>query len=168
MATLRFEQGDYEGALALTRQVLAVQEQTRDADDPVIADTLDKLGVELVALRRPEEAVAVHERALVIREARQGPEHMGTGETLAYLAEALVERGDAARAKEACERLLALEGKFDAPEVFANGRFVLAQARWALGEREEARAEGRRARAAYGAIGQEEKVKLVDEWLAGR
>jgi len=168
MATLRFEQGDYEGALAMTRQVLAVQEQTREPDDAAIADTLDKVGVELVALRRFDEAVSMHERALEIREVRQGAEHMGTAETLTYLAEALVERGDVARAKGLCERVLALEGKFDAKEVFANARFLLAQARWVLGERKEARAEAGRARGAYAANGQEESVEMVEEWLAER
>ena len=41
MGTLLYERGDHEGALAITRRVLEVQEQTLDPEDPVIADTLD-------------------------------------------------------------------------------------------------------------------------------
>jgi len=168
LAALRFERGDREGALVLLRRVLDATEQALGPEHPRVANALDKLGAVLVAMDRSREAVPLHERALTIRRARQGSEHLHTAETLYYLAEALATSGEAARAVETCAELLALESTLEAPDLMANGRFVLAQARWAAGEPAAARAEAAKARAAFEAIGMTEGVTAVNEWLAER
>jgi hypothetical protein len=164
IGALRFQRGDYEGALTLLRRVLYVDEQTLGPEHPAVATVLDKLGVVLVVLERPGEAVPLHERALAIRELREGAEHMQTAQTLVYLCEALLLDDHATQAMEACARAVALEGRFEAPELLARARFLQARARWATGERARARSEAAATRAAYAAAGLDECE--IDRWLA--
>ena len=59
---------------------------------------LNDLGIGLVQLDRPAEAVPLHERALAIYEQSDGPEHLTTATTLVYLCEALLHADQPARA----------------------------------------------------------------------
>lgn len=75
VAMLEAQLGDIETAMARHREALHMRAQFRPADSLPVGDGYYKYGTSLLAAGRPEAAVALLERALVLHEAQLPSEH---------------------------------------------------------------------------------------------
>lgn len=100
--------GRYADAEALYRRSLEIRERAYGANHPLVADTLDNLGVTLYHQGRLEPARELYERALAVRRSALGAEHRDVGTSLNNLAGVLVDRGQLDRARTYYEQALAI------------------------------------------------------------
>jgi tetratricopeptide (TPR) repeat protein len=68
-------EGNLAAAEPVLRQAVARQESAYGADNPIVAQTLDRLAMVLTDQGRDTEALALDERAAAIRDRTFGPEH---------------------------------------------------------------------------------------------
>ncbi len=99
------QQGRYAEAEAPLRRALAIQERTTPDDTPV-ADRLDNLAFLLQRLDRNAEATKLFTRALEIRRAKRGEEHIETAQSLRNVAEQLAHDGKPEQARKYFEQSL--------------------------------------------------------------
>jgi eukaryotic-like serine/threonine-protein kinase len=113
-----------------------------------------------------EEAKALYERALTIREKALSPEHPDIANSLVGLAEVALEQRRAGDAVGLARRAVALREQANAPPVkLAQARFVLARALAEAGpSRVEAIALAEQARDAYRDAGSD-ALDDVERWL---
>ncbi|MBK7823624.1 MAG: tetratricopeptide repeat protein [Nannocystis sp.] len=83
-------------------------------------------------------ALEPYQRALLIREAAQGPEHPALGYHLHGLGLSHLALGDLAAARVELERAVALRERTGEPAKLAGSQFGLAKVLWADGERARA------------------------------
>jgi hypothetical protein len=120
----------------------------------------------LYAERRFPEAIAQYRRSSSMWEKQYGPDSPALVGTLVGLSEALVDGGDAQGGQTAAERAVALARTAPA-DTQAYAQFILARARWAAGERSQATALARDARAKLAATPFSSiEVARIDRWLA--
>ena len=92
--------GDFDAALAAYRRALNLRLLLHPDDHPVIASTLNNIGVVLVRLRQPEEALATHRDALAMRRRIYNRDHPALSDSMHNLAQRLVGREDLAEAAD--------------------------------------------------------------------
>ncbi len=114
LGTLRYAQGDYEGARKQFASALALIESSGDETD--IADALNNLGIVLSEQGDYEAARAAYERALRILEELLGAEHPQLAMELSNLGELLRTQGEYEKAREHHERALRLREQALGPE----------------------------------------------------
>jgi serine/threonine-protein kinase len=90
---LHWGRGDYEGAEAAHREVLALRERLLGSDDPLVAESLTSLAAVVSDEGDYEEAIALHRRALAIDRAAYGDDSEQTATDLANLAVVLWHQG---------------------------------------------------------------------------
>ncbi len=101
---LRFQQGDYAGALENHQTALAIRQRTNGADEPAVARTLTRIGnahLENGELTSADEHFA---RALDIRRRHLGAQHPEIARLLSQLGSVALERGELDLALERFER----------------------------------------------------------------
>jgi CHAT domain-containing protein/Tfp pilus assembly protein PilF len=101
------EQGSFEQAEKHLRRALEAQEKRRPSE-PVVADYADNLGFILDKLGRHDEAAALFNRALGIRERNSGPESRDAAQSLRNLAEVAERAGKRDEARQKYTRSLEL------------------------------------------------------------
>ncbi len=108
--------GLYDRAAPLLEEALALRERFLDADDPAIADSLERLALLRRHQARYDEAEALHRRALAILE--RAPDGRGerSAGVLGELALVLVDLGRLEEAEALFERALARLGETESPE----------------------------------------------------
>jgi tetratricopeptide (TPR) repeat protein/predicted Ser/Thr protein kinase len=168
-ASIRAEMGDHTGAIELRMRALAVTDAVLGRDNAHSPPTLDNLGFDYIELRRYDEARAVFERSHAIKLRNFGPDYalhaisecgLGQVDLLQHQPEAAITHFE--RAAE-----LTASGTF--PTEFAEARFGLAKALWAL-QRDPTRALELARQAAealrHPTLGDEERRSEVEAWLA--
>lgn len=100
--------GRYGDAEALYRESLAIREQAYGANHPLVADSLDNLGVTIYHQGQLEAARELYDRALAVRRNALGGEHRDVGTSLNNLAGVLVDQGQLDRGREHYDRALAI------------------------------------------------------------
>ncbi|MDX1997503.1 MAG: serine/threonine-protein kinase [Thermoanaerobaculia bacterium] len=107
LGAIHTELGLYDEARPLLLEAATLQERFRGPTDPVLADTLVRLG-SLAQLSGREDAVDLFRRALAIRLARLGPEDPGVADILNKLGMTLAASGRFDGAQGLLQRSLAL------------------------------------------------------------
>jgi serine/threonine-protein kinase len=160
--------GASEEIVGQHERALAIRERALGPEHPEVAASLSSLGRALFELGRIDEAQAPFERALRIWDATVGPEHPARAYTLLGLAHVALAQGRTTDAVERAEQALQIRSASGAPTVeLAEARFMLAQARWAVGgDRPEAIALAEQARNGFRDRGHAERAGEVDAWLA--
>ena len=108
IAMVRSLRGDHAAAEQAHREVLATREAALGAGHPLIADSLDNLGVVVFHQGRHAEARGYYEQALALRVAAAGADHRDVGTSHNNLGALYLDAGDDARATEHLERALAI------------------------------------------------------------
>ena len=137
------------------------------AKHPEVGETLDLLGKVELAAGDLAAARAAFNQSLALAEATGKPDHPTLAAPLQGLAEVDLRAGDDASARARATRALALlEQLREPPRRVAEARFVVARARWASGDKAEARAAATAARDALrGDVGAEKQLADVEAWL---
>jgi len=104
----RRQPASLQRARVLLQQALQVLEQALGPTHPTLAVTLNNLAGVLEDLKRPREALPLHERALALRERGLGPRHPAVALTLNNLAALHDTLGQPARALPLYRRALAI------------------------------------------------------------
>jgi CHAT domain-containing protein/Tfp pilus assembly protein PilF len=99
---------DLTRAKVLFEQALAIQQRALGPGHPALAVTLNNLASVLEDLKRPREAMPLHQRALAIRERAFGPRHPSVALSLNNLAALHDTLGQPARALPLYRRALAI------------------------------------------------------------
>ncbi|EDM78680.1 serine/threonine kinase family protein [Plesiocystis pacifica SIR-1] len=73
-----YRQGDYDEAIELSRELLALHTELRGPDSELVGTTLANLGATLIAAHRHEEALPHLERSIALLEQGLGPLHQDT------------------------------------------------------------------------------------------
>ncbi len=167
------EAGSFADALASFQRALAIRDATLPPDHPDIAYTLLNLATEQLNLELYPEALASCERARALFEAKHEPgeDPIELGYAWMGIGQAHIGLRDYTAARDALERSLAIHLRHStALDTRGQTRFALAQALWAMDEREAALEQARTATADYRASNEpsEEEVAEIDEWLRER
>src|SRR4029450_12797728 len=85
-AAQRYQERDYQAAMGLAQEALALAEQRFSAADPRVAKLLGNVALLHEMLRQYEQAEPFYRRALAIQEQAFGAEHVSVGRTLKDLA----------------------------------------------------------------------------------
>jgi tetratricopeptide (TPR) repeat protein len=85
-ASAFYDQGNYRQAIVIARQSLSVAEENLGPDHPVVATTLNFLGLIYFKQGQYEQAQPLFKRSLAIMEKALGPEHPDVALTLSYMA----------------------------------------------------------------------------------
>jgi tetratricopeptide (TPR) repeat protein len=165
LATAYRESGDLNKALEHVLVALVVRRATQGHEHPAVADTLDELGMDQLALKRYGEALGTFREALAIKQKALGEDHPDLSYSYDGIGQALLLNGSAAEAIEPLRKALAYE---DAePQGRAMSGFALARALWESGrDRKQAREEARKAREIYVKLESAAQVKEIDTWLS--
>jgi eukaryotic-like serine/threonine-protein kinase len=107
IAVHHYERGQFELALPMYRRVVAVLERVF-GEHPNTALAYGNVGLALVELRRPDEALAMHRRALEMTRTVVGEEHPDFAMVLNNTGSAMRELGELDEARATYERALAL------------------------------------------------------------
>jgi hypothetical protein len=170
MAHLEVERGTPLGAEALARDMLAKLKSARGDDEYTVSYSM-ALGIVLKLHGRCAEAVPIFERAIAVLEpgATVAADQWDVQENREYLGACLLATGAPARARTLLEQSV----KWFAENGTRNflrgeGQFLLAQARWQTGSKEQALADAGEARALLESVGPRGRklVPEVDLWLA--
>jgi tetratricopeptide (TPR) repeat protein len=97
-------QGDFEGAIARTREAITLKEQSVGKDHPDVALSMENLAQALCDADRPQEALAATNRALTILETSSDPGSPMLANALIHKAEALLMLGHRAEARQLLAR----------------------------------------------------------------
>ncbi|MGZ3408182.1 MAG: tetratricopeptide repeat protein, partial [Polyangia bacterium] len=161
--------GQSQEALRDFRDSLAMCEKALGAAHPLCARLTGWIGECERRLGKPAEATSYFARSLLSAEKALGPKHPQLTQPLLGLGRVALSRHAPASAKAPLERALAILGNepgegLTAPDL----RFALAQALWATGEHERARALATQAREAYALAGAPGKRPFADAsaWIA--
>jgi tetratricopeptide (TPR) repeat protein len=164
VATDLLHQGKLDEAEPLFRRALELREKLLGPSHPELAPTLTNLAALLAARERFADSVSLHQRALALRE-QSSPTQPGRAFNLLGLGQSFIGLRRFPEAVQALERGLEA-GKGGFPQEFlAEGHFLLAQALWGEGGRDNRRralAEGREAQSLYGT---HPAASEVEAWL---
>ncbi len=98
------------------RQALAIRERTLGLEHPLVAETLNSLGVLYYYQGKYDQAELLHRRALAIREKVLGPEHLHVAQSLNNLALVYDDAGKYDQAEALYRRSLAIREKALGPD----------------------------------------------------
>ena len=112
VATLHRNLGNYEAALSLGREALVLREKSLPADDPLIADSLERLGQVYWNLSRNSESEPLYLRCLRIREQHFGKNSIEVGDTLNFLANIYADQHRLEEAEQLYRQALALRRQY--------------------------------------------------------
>ncbi|MGZ3440977.1 MAG: tetratricopeptide repeat protein, partial [Polyangia bacterium] len=161
--------GQSQEALRDFRDSLAMCEKALGAAHPLCARLTGWIGECERRLGKPAEATSYFARSLLTAEKALGPKHPQLTQPLLGLGRVALSRHAPASAKAPLERALRILGNepgegLTAPDL----RFALAQALWATGEHERARALATQAREGYALAGAPGKRPFADAsaWIA--
>ena len=101
--------GDFEQALDRYERAVALQERATVENEPLLAFTLNGLGVVHTALDEVDEAAACHQRALELRRTALGPDHPYVAMSLNNLGVVAERRGRSAEALAYFRQALAIK-----------------------------------------------------------
>ncbi len=162
--------GDHEGALELLQRSAVHREATLGEDHTQTAVSYNNLGELLLEMGDHEAAQPYFERTIEIETRVFGPEYPALGYPLNGLAECHLRDGRPADGIPLIEQAIANRQRVGADEAeIGESRFVLAQIRWALGERAEATRQAELARASWaGKAGWEDELALLRRWETER
>ncbi|MCY1059129.1 serine/threonine-protein kinase [Nannocystis sp. SCPEA4] len=111
---IRLAEGDFDGALAILREVVARRRRLDDPRSEELAAALSNLGAALFQAGHADESIAPLTEAIDIRRERFGPDSVFVGHTLGNLASAERQRGNLrpalAAADETMRVILAARG----------------------------------------------------------
>ncbi|MBX7084325.1 MAG: tetratricopeptide repeat protein [Nannocystaceae bacterium] len=116
IGAVRYEAGDYLGALEARERAIALRRADTDADDPLLVALQAQRGSTLLALGRHAEAIATLREALQLRLQRFGPDHPVTGTAMLHLGNALFEDGQRDAAIAQYEQALAVLNRALGPD----------------------------------------------------
>jgi eukaryotic-like serine/threonine-protein kinase len=167
------EQGKYDEALTYLQRALVISEAALGPRHPDVASSAANLGNLLLRQQRYEEAERHYRRALQIQQETLPADHPHVALSLLGLARVGLanEKLDAARA-HAEQAVTIRENAKMAPELLAEGRFVLARILWKdPTERARARSLAEQARIAWSNAGSDDQqtreyLTQVEQWLA--
>lgn len=112
IATLHRNLGLYEPSLAFGREALSLRESSLPPDDPLIAESLERLGGVYWNLSRNSEAEPLLLRCLKIRERRFGKNSIEVGDTLNFVANLYADQRRLAEAETLYRQALELRRRF--------------------------------------------------------
>jgi serine/threonine protein kinase len=112
IATLNRNLGLYEPSLTFGREALSLRENALPPDDPLIAESLERLGGVYWNLSRNSEAEPLLLRCLKIRERRFGKDSIEVGDTLNFVANLYADTRRLAEAEELYRQALALRRRY--------------------------------------------------------
>ena len=163
--TLRYFQGDFQGALTSYRDSLALQQSLLEAHDEELGVLHSNIGETLLALGRPAEAIEAFGRALEILE--RTPDHPRLALPLKGRGLARLATGSASSAVEDLSRAMVIHGKSGGePIEVAEVEFGLAQALVEAGSNDPRPLElARAARARFSDLDLADRVEAIDRWL---
>ena len=157
-----------EAAEARVREAMRIFEQALGPDDPRMCGSYETLASLLLETGEYDEARTLLQRSIALWERSERTEHPGYGGALAELGRLQHRTGEDATAIPTLERALAIVGRQNLdPWMIVHTRHDLAEALWAVGRHDDARAENERARAMAANLlgGDADRIRgFVDEW----
>ncbi|NPC83354.1 tetratricopeptide repeat protein, partial [Pyxidicoccus fallax] len=131
---------------------------------PLVADALDEIGMDLLAMKRHEEAPATFEQAVALKREALGEDDSNLSYSYDGIGQVLLAQGRAADAVPPLRKALAYEDV--EPEALAQTGFALAKALWETGtEPASIREEALRARERYLKLEKKQQAAEIDTWL---
>ncbi|HWB80157.1 MAG TPA: tetratricopeptide repeat protein [Nannocystaceae bacterium] len=140
LAAIRYAEGEYDEAMRLSKDAVAILERARGAEHLDVAVALNGLGTAQYERGLLDEAAQSFTRALAILQTTLGPDHPDAGGMTSNLGAVAYARGDYGTAIELHARALAIAEAAlppDHPDV-ANGLTNLGNAQDAAGAHEDA------------------------------
>ena len=116
VGVVRFGQGRYDESLDHHRKALALREKLYGDGSPLVAASLDNIGLAYDFKGDYEQGAPFHERALAIDVAALGDAHPTVAITLGNFAVSLRNRGQLDRALELAKRALVIKEKLYGPD----------------------------------------------------
>ncbi|MEX1364431.1 MAG: tetratricopeptide repeat protein, partial [Nannocystaceae bacterium] len=165
---LRFFQGDLEGSIADYEAALRIGAAVLPADDPTLGRLHSNRGESEAALGDIDAARRSFDRALEIYARGLPPDHVDWALPLKGRGQAALAQGRIEPAIVDLERGLQLQQRSgEEPLELADLRASLARAYLSRGGRsDDAMALAQRAREDFAAVGMDERVEELDQWLA--
>jgi tetratricopeptide (TPR) repeat protein len=160
-------------ALGKHQEALRVLEDCRQRTDPAnapsLARVLDAMAAARIALGDPRRALGLREQALRLNEKGYGQKHWRAADSWVGIGEARLRLREAAKARVAGERAVAILTSGNAtPEKLGDARFLLARALSAGREVPRALEVARAALADFERAKREDRQEAVRRWLAER
>ena len=128
LALLHEQMADFDRALELHHEALAIRREHLDPDHPDLAQSLGNLAILHAVMGNAQQAVPYFEEELALRERVQGPRSAAVSTTLNNLASVRDELGDLLEARALHERALEIR-----TEVFGLDHYVTSQSIYNLG-----------------------------------
>ena len=171
IAAVQNELGDHAAALIAAKKAVEIYQNAYGKESPLVAHPLGDRGESYELLGRYPEAERDLREAAELSGQWVGPDHPWTAYPLTALGKTLNLERRFREATSVLERALRIREKSELnPELVAETRFALAQARWELGQnRPGALVLAETARDAYRKIpAQAKHAAEVESWLAGK
>ena len=111
-----YQAGEYDQAIPLAKQALAISESKLGPSHPEVATSLSNLAMLYLAKDEYDRAEPLYQRALKIREAALGPNHVDVAASLNNLAMLYQEEGEYDRAEPLHQRALSIRETALGPE----------------------------------------------------
>ena len=164
LATAYRESGDLDTALSHAQTALEIRKTTLGPEHHMVAESLDEVGMGLIALKRYDEALTSFQSAVELKSKVLGPEHSDLSYSYDGIGQALLARGSAAEAVEPLQKALTYTDV--EPEALAQSGFALAQALWTVGQEPvRAREVAAQARERYVKLEKPKQAAEIDAWL---